>query len=73
MQYFLTLFFFLFLKKEIDDDHSLLSASVTTDDMPESYLVSTDGSVSFLGDSSSSELNDSMYQVESILLEEDAT
>ncbi|GAA5796671.1 hypothetical protein HPULCUR_002046 [Helicostylum pulchrum] len=61
------------INPQSDDDHSLLSASVTTDDMPESYLVSTDGSVSFLGDSSSSELNDSMYQVESILLEEDAT
>ncbi|KAG2237858.1 hypothetical protein INT48_002159 [Thamnidium elegans] len=60
------------INPQSDDDHSLLSASVTTDDMPESYLVSTDGSVSFLDDSSSSEVTDSMYQVESILLEEDA-
>lgn len=48
------------------------SISTTTDDMPESYLVSSRDE-SFLEYSSTDELNESKYHVESIILnEEDA-
>lgn len=44
---------------------------ITSDDMPESYIVSREESErSFLDYSSSDEVNDSIYHVDNILLEE---
>jgi hypothetical protein len=59
------------------DDNSLLGESIlttttTTDEMPESYLVSRDESASFLDYSSTDELNDSKFRVESIVLDDDS-
>lgn len=44
---------------------------ITSDDMPESYIVSREESErSFLDYSSGDEVNDSIYHVDNILLEE---
>jgi hypothetical protein len=58
------------------DDNSLLEESMitttaTTDEMPESYIVSRDESESFVEYSSGDELRESKYHVESIILDED--
>lgn len=57
---------------ESSSSTSFLEASIstTTDDMPESYLVSSRDE-SFLEYSSTDELNESKYHVESIVLNED--
>lgn len=59
------------------DESSVLDASIittpntmTTDEMPESYLVSSRDE-SFLEYSSADELKESRYQVESIVLDDD--
>lgn len=59
------------------DDNSLLEESIlttttttTTDEMPESYIVSRDESESFVEYSSSDELRESKYHVESIVLDD---